>query len=180
MLWCPQNWRFSDALLNGLGYMDAACQLAEGTNSTLTRLELHWNPLGQKGAQALVDSLANNTSVESLWLPRRYKDTIQSSVVYSRLAAEFTGVDCWYLCHFIWLLIYSYLCSVCMYMYICMAWKYSCCNVWSWVMKIGNTYIVTLISIYKISRKPISIMQAFHNTRTFSFFNNRWNQRVRC
>jgi len=47
---------------------DAACQLAEGlrANSTLTRLWLWSNPLGQKGAQALVDSLAHNTSVDDL------------------------------------------------------------------------------------------------------------------
>ena len=71
---------------------DAACQLAEGlrANSTLTWLWL-WlydNPLGQKGAQALVDSLAHNTSVYYLWLPKQYKDTIQSSVVYSRVSSR--------------------------------------------------------------------------------------------
>ena len=44
---------------------DAACQLAEGlrANSTLTKLWLVNNPLGHKGAQALVDILAPNSSV---------------------------------------------------------------------------------------------------------------------
>ena len=47
---------------------DAACQLAEGlrVNSTLKNLWLWNNPLRQKGAQALVDSLAHNTSVDDL------------------------------------------------------------------------------------------------------------------
>lgn len=69
---------------------DAACQLAEGlrANSTLTMLWLDDNPLGQKGAQALVDSLAHNTSVSDLWLPYQYGDTIQSSVVYSRVSGR--------------------------------------------------------------------------------------------
>ena len=71
---------------------DAACQLAEGlrANSTLTELSLWHNPLGQKGAQALVDSLAHNTSVDHGWLPDQYKDTIQSSVVYSRVSSRIT------------------------------------------------------------------------------------------
>ena len=58
---------------------DAACQLAEGlrANSTLTKLWLVNNPLGQKGAQALVDSLAHNASVYYLSLPYQYKDTTQ-------------------------------------------------------------------------------------------------------
>jgi len=69
---------------------DAACQLAEGlrANSTLTELWLGYNPLGQKGAQALVDSLAHNTSVGLLSLPKQYKNTIQSSVVYSRVSSR--------------------------------------------------------------------------------------------
>jgi len=69
---------------------DAACQLAEGlrANSTLTLLWLERNPLGQKGAQALVDSLAHNTSVDYFALPSQYKDTIQSSVVYSRVSSR--------------------------------------------------------------------------------------------
>lgn len=69
---------------------DAACQLAEGlrANSTLTKLWLVNNPLGQKGAQALVDSLAHNTSVDDLQLPYQYRDTIQSSVVYSRVSSR--------------------------------------------------------------------------------------------
>ena len=68
---------------------DAACQLAEGlrANSTLTELWLQYNPLRQKGAQALADSLAHNTSVHVL-LPRQYKDTVQSSVVYSRVSSR--------------------------------------------------------------------------------------------
>ena len=33
---------------------------------------------------------SQNTSVDDLTLPDQYIDTIQSSVVYSRLAAEFT------------------------------------------------------------------------------------------
>jgi len=71
---------------------DAACQLAEGlrANSTLTTLWLDDNPLGQKGAQVLVDSLAHNTSVDNLQLPKQYKDTIQSSVVYSRVSSRFS------------------------------------------------------------------------------------------
>ena len=69
---------------------DAACQLAEGlrANSTLTKLWLVNNPLGQKGAQALVDSLSHNTSVDDLQLPYLYNDTIQSSVVYSRVSGR--------------------------------------------------------------------------------------------
>ena len=69
---------------------DAACQLAEGlrANSTLTELWLHNNPLRQKGAQALADSLAHNTSVHDLILPDQYKDTIQSSVVYSIVSSR--------------------------------------------------------------------------------------------
>ena len=126
---------------------DAACQLAEGlrANSTPTQLFLYNNPLGQKGAQALVDSLAHNTSVDHLSLPEEYKDTIQSSVVYSRVSSRFSWLWLLVSLSFYMVLIYSYLCSLCMYMYTCMTWKYSCCIVWSWVMKISNTYIVTHI-----------------------------------
>jgi len=69
---------------------EAACQLAEGlrANSTLTELRLHSNLLGQKGAQALVDSLSHNTSVDDLTLPHQFKDTTQSSVVYSRVCSR--------------------------------------------------------------------------------------------
>jgi len=69
---------------------DAACRLAEGlrANSTLTVLWLHNNPLGQEGTQALADSLAHNASVNDLALPYEYKDTIQSSVVYSRVSSR--------------------------------------------------------------------------------------------
>ena len=73
---------------------DAACQLAEGlrANSTLKTLWLDDNPLGQKGAQALVDSLAHNTSVDYFTLPKQYKDTIQSSVVYSRVSSRISWI----------------------------------------------------------------------------------------
>jgi len=69
---------------------DAAYQLAEGleANSTLTRLSLGGNPLGRKGAQALVDSLAYNTSVDYLYLPKEYKDTFQRGVVYRRVSSR--------------------------------------------------------------------------------------------
>ena len=67
---------------------DAACQLAVGirANSSLTELWVLGNPLGLTGAQALVDSLAHNTSVDALWLSSELKcrDTIMSSAVYSR------------------------------------------------------------------------------------------------
>ena len=124
---------------------DAACQLAEGlrANSTPTQLFLYNNPLGQKGAQALVDSLAHNTSVDHLWLPEKYKDTIQSSVVYSRVSSRFSWLWLLVSLSFYMVLIYSYLCSLCMYMYTCMA----CCIVWSWVMKISNTYIIRLTTV---------------------------------
>jgi len=104
---------------------DAACQLAEGlrANSTLIGLQLWDNQIGQKGAQVLIGSLAHSTSVCYLWLPYQYKDTIQSSVVYSRVSSR---IDWYWLLvslSFYMVLIYSYLCSLCMYLYTCMAWR---------------------------------------------------------
>ena len=39
------------------------------------------NPLGEKGAKELVESLAHNTTIEELHLPDEYKNTISNSVV---------------------------------------------------------------------------------------------------
>ena len=62
---------------------DDACQLAEAlsANSTLRMLGLWNNPLGERGAKALVESLAHNTSLKDLYLPHQYKDIIRNSVV---------------------------------------------------------------------------------------------------
>ena len=67
---------------------DDACQLAEALrdNSTLRTLWLHRNPLGERGAKALVGSLAHNTSVKDLCLTQQYKDMISNSVVYGRVS----------------------------------------------------------------------------------------------
>ena len=67
---------------------DGACQLAEAlrANSTLRELSLWDNPLRERGAKALVESLAHNTSVKALTLPQQYKDTTSNSVVYDRFS----------------------------------------------------------------------------------------------
>ena len=66
---------------------DGACQLAEAlrVNSTPRVLQLWDNQLGERGAKALVESLAHNTSVKGLYLPQEYKDMISNSVVYGRV-----------------------------------------------------------------------------------------------
>ena len=66
---------------------DCACQLAEALriNSTLSMLQLWDNPLGERGAKALVESLAHSTSVIDLYLSQEYKDMISNSVVYGRV-----------------------------------------------------------------------------------------------
>lgn len=55
---------------------DGACQLARAirANSTLKKLDLTYNPLGERGVQALVESLAHNSSIE-LVLPMKYMYT---------------------------------------------------------------------------------------------------------
>ena len=67
---------------------DEACQLADALwdNSTLRELSLWYNPLGERGAKALVESLAHNTSVKDLYLSQQYKDMISNSVVYGRVS----------------------------------------------------------------------------------------------
>ena len=67
---------------------DGACQLANAlsANSTLRELLVHGNPLGERGVKALVESLAHNTSVKSLWLPQQYKYMISNSVVGGRVS----------------------------------------------------------------------------------------------
>ena len=66
---------------------DSACQLAEALriNSTLRILQLWGDPLGERGAKALVESLAHNTSVKDLYLSQEYEDMISNSVVYGRV-----------------------------------------------------------------------------------------------
>ena len=65
-----------------------ACHLADAlsANSTLRVLWVYGNPLGERGAKALVKSLAHNTSVKALYLPQQYKDMIRITVVYSRVS----------------------------------------------------------------------------------------------
>ena len=57
---------------------DGACQLARAirANSTLKKLDLPRNPLEERGAQALVESLAHNSNIE-LVLPEKYKYIIR-------------------------------------------------------------------------------------------------------
>ena len=50
-------------------------------NSTLKKLGLAHNPLGKRGAKELVESLAHNTTIEQLYLPGQYRDSIRNSVV---------------------------------------------------------------------------------------------------
>ena len=66
---------------------DGACQLAEvlRVNSTLRILWLQDNPLGERGAKALMESVAYNTCVMGLCLSREYKYMISNSVVYGRV-----------------------------------------------------------------------------------------------
>ena len=69
---------------------DGACQLAEAlrdnSNSTLWELVVLWdNPLGVRGAEALVESLAHNNSVKELWLPQEYRFKIRNIVVCGRV-----------------------------------------------------------------------------------------------
>ena len=56
---------------------DGACQLARAihANSTLKKLNLRFNPFGERGAQALVESLAHNSNIE-LVLPMKCMYTI--------------------------------------------------------------------------------------------------------
>ena len=95
--------------------VDGACQLASAlcTNTTLEELDLSINPIGVKGAtafaemllknkslkelyleydsigeegtQKLINSLTHNTTVEHLWLPVKYKSSLASSRVDSRV-----------------------------------------------------------------------------------------------
>ena len=57
---------------------DSACQLARAirANSTMKKLNLTGNPLGERGVKELVESLAHNSSTE-LVLPEEYKYTIR-------------------------------------------------------------------------------------------------------
>ena len=57
---------------------DGACRLARAirANSTLKKLNLAGNPLGEGGAQALVESIAHNSNIE-LVLPKEYKYIIR-------------------------------------------------------------------------------------------------------
>ena len=94
---------------------DGACQLASAmcTNDTLQKLGLSANPvgvtraaafsemflknkslkelyleddsIGEEGTQKLIDSLTHNTTVVRLWLPVKYKSSIDSSRVDSRV-----------------------------------------------------------------------------------------------
>ena len=94
---------------------DVACQLASGlwTNDTLQELDLSHNPIGVEGAtafaemllknkslkvldlrddsigeegtQKLIDSLTHNTTVEKLWLPKKYEPSITSNEVERRV-----------------------------------------------------------------------------------------------
>ena len=50
---------------------DGACQLARAirANSTLKKLDLRDNPLGERGVKELVESLAHNSNIE-LVLPK--------------------------------------------------------------------------------------------------------------
>ena len=61
----------------------SACRLARAihANSTLKKLGLIRNQLGERGAKELVESLAHNTTIEELHLPEQYKDTTSNSVV---------------------------------------------------------------------------------------------------
>ena len=67
-----------------------ACHLVDAlsANSTLRVLRLQDNPLGERGAKALVESLPHNTNVKDLYLPRQYIDMIRISVVYSRVSSR--------------------------------------------------------------------------------------------
>ena len=62
---------------------DSACQLARAirANSTLKKLELSRNPLEEKGAKELLESLAHNTTIEELYLPKMYKNTTNNNVL---------------------------------------------------------------------------------------------------
>ena len=57
---------------------NGACQLARAirANSALKKLYLRHNPLGEGGAQALVESLAHNSNIK-LALSNKYKYTIR-------------------------------------------------------------------------------------------------------
>ena len=57
---------------------DGACQLARAihANSTLKKLDLARNPLGERGIKELVESLAHNSNIE-LVLPEEYKYIIR-------------------------------------------------------------------------------------------------------
>ena len=57
---------------------DSACRLARAirANSTLKKLNLARNPLGERGVKELVESLAHNSNIE-LVLPEEYKYIIR-------------------------------------------------------------------------------------------------------
>ena len=58
-------------------------------NKSLKRLNLEDNSIGEEGIHKLIDSLTHNTTVEELWLPKKYKLSSDSSRVDSRV--HFTG-----------------------------------------------------------------------------------------
>ena len=57
---------------------DGACQLARAirANSTMKKLNLRFNPLGERGVKELVESLEHNSNIE-LVLPEEYKYIIR-------------------------------------------------------------------------------------------------------
>ena len=55
-------------------------------NKSLKKLILHDDSIGKKGTQKLIDSLTHNTTLEELVLPLKYKSSIDSSRVDSRVS----------------------------------------------------------------------------------------------
>ena len=54
-------------------------------NKSLKLLNLQHDSIGEEGTQKLIDSLTHNATVEKLWLPNKYKSSITSSGVDSRV-----------------------------------------------------------------------------------------------
>ena len=54
-------------------------------NTSLSVLDLNCESIGLEGTQKLIDSLSQNSTLEELWLPRRYESSVETSEVYRRV-----------------------------------------------------------------------------------------------
>ena len=54
-------------------------------NTSLRKLDLNCESIGLEGTQKLIDSLSQNSTLETLWLPGEYKSAVTASEAYQRV-----------------------------------------------------------------------------------------------